>query len=285
MSSDIKTFVIPEISFGVLGALAGPSLTGNHAPEMQAIISRIPQVFLWTWLNTLVFDLANQRLPDSVREDSINKVWRPLPAGRIGAPATRRLLLGSIVIAFFTSLYLGAAEETMLLMSLNWMYNDLGGADESYIVRNLIISVAYACYGSGALRIASADESFARNSMWCRWTALTSAIIFTSMQVQDLKDQDGDSVRQRKTVPLVLGDRTARLTVAAPVIIWSFVCPAFWALEAHGYVVPLVLGITVATRVSLARNKEADTLTWKIWGLWLMSLYSLPLVSSMTRKR
>ena len=283
--SDIKTFVIPETSFGLLGALAGPPLTNNRAPDIQAIMRRTPQVLVWTWLNTLIFDLANQRLPDSIREDAINKAWRPLPAGRISASETRRLLLQSIVIVVFISWCLGAAEETVLLLGLDWMYNDLGGADESYIVRNLILSAAYACYGSGALRIASLGEDFCWNSVTYRWTAMTSAIIFTTMQVQDLKDQDGDRVRLRKTMPLVWGDKVARWTVAAPVILWSFVCPAFWALDACGYIAPLVLGMTVAIRVVQSRSKEADTLTWKIWGFWLMSLYSLPLVNSMTGKR
>lgn len=158
--SDIKTLVIPETSFGLLGALAGPPLTKNRALDIQAIMRRTPQVLVWTWLNTLIFDLANQRLPDSIREDAINKAWRPLPAGRIEASGTRRLLLQSILIVVFVSWCLGAAEEKVLLLGLDWMYNDLGGADESYIVRNLIISAAYACYGSGALRIASLGEDF-----------------------------------------------------------------------------------------------------------------------------
>lgn len=284
-ASDIKTFVIPQSSFGLLSALAGASLTGNHAADTQAILSRIPQVLVWTWLNTLVSDLANQRLPNSIKEDAINKAWRPLPAGRIQASAARRLLLQSIVIVIVMSLYLGAAQETLFLMSLNWMYNDLGGADESLVARNLLNSAAFAGYGSGALRVASSCTDSSWNRMTNRWIVMTSATIFTTIQVQDLKDQEGDRVRARKTMPLIFGDEVARWTVAAPVIFWSFVCPTFWTLNAYGYIAPLLLGINVAIRVILLRSKEADSLTWTMWCLWMMSLYSLPLVNSMTVQR
>lgn len=266
-----------------MGALAGPSLTEIHAADPRAIISRIPHVLAWTWLNTLISDLANQRLPDSISEDAINKAWRPLPAGRIQASETRRLLLQTIVIVLILSLYLGAVQETLLLMSLNWMYNDLGGSDEGYIGRSLMNSAAFACYGSGALRVAGRGVGSVWNSMTYQWIVLTAAIVFTTMQVQDLKDQDGDRVRSRKTMPLILGDKVARWTIAAPVIFWSFVCPAFWALNVYGYIAPLVLGIVIAIRVILLTSKEADSLTWKTWGYWLMSIYSLPLVNSLTR--
>lgn len=263
-----------------MGALAGTSLTENHAPKMQEIISRIPQVLLWTWLNTLISDLANQRLPDSIEEDAINKGWRPLPAGRIQASDARRLLFRSIVIVIIVSLYLRAAGETMILMCLDWMYNDLGGSDESYIIRSLMNSAAFACYGSGALRVAS--QGFVWNNMMTRWTAIIFAIIFTTMQIQDLKDQEGDKTRGRTTMPLVLGDKVTRWSIAVPLMFWSFVCPAFWALDTRGYIAPLVFGIIIAGRVILIRSREADILTWKIWGVWLMSLYALPLVNSMT---
>lgn len=87
----------------------------------------------------------------------------------------------------------------LLLIGLNWMYNDLGGADECYIIRNLIISVAYACYGSGALRITGGGD-FVWSSMTYQWIAMASAVIFTLMQVQDLKDQE-EIVPARERMP------------------------------------------------------------------------------------
>ena len=125
--SDHKTFVVPEALFGILGALSGPLLTDNPDPNICQIVFQVPKVFLWTWLNTFVFDLANQRHVESVEEDRLNKPFRPLAAGRITPTQTKQLLLVSIpVVLVVTYFYLGSYEETVLLFSLTWMYNYLG---------------------------------------------------------------------------------------------------------------------------------------------------------------
>ena len=225
-ASDHKTFVFPQTTFGVLGALAGPPMTTNMKSEWSAIVYRTPQVILWTRLNTLVLTLANQRSPEAVQEDLQNKPWRPLAAGRM-TPVHRRLLLAAMPLRLLIIyLWLGAVEETVLLFGLTWMYNDLGGADEIFVVRDFIIAVAYTLYGYGALRVACGyDHSFiswgAHN-----WLTIIASVIFTTMHVQDLKDQEGDRARNQSTAPLVVGESSARLSIAISALIQSFPCPA-----------------------------------------------------------
>lgn len=277
--------MFPETAFGVFSALSGSLLTTNDTPNLLEVVRRVPHVLLWTWLNTFVFALANQRHPDSVEEDLLNKPWRPLPANRITQTQTRRLLLASLpIVLAICYFYLGGAEETVLLYSVTWMYNDLGGSDEDFVTRNFIIALAYTVYGFGSSRVACGYGQFSVNSTASCWLAMVGGVIFTTMQVQDLKDQEGDRVRNRKTAPLVLGDSTARLTVAVSVLTWSILCPAFWYLEAFslGFFLPLGLGIVVATRVHWWRNAEADCMTWKLWSYWLASLYVLPLFKDYT---
>lgn len=80
------------------------------------IILQMPKVLLWTRLNIVVFDLANQRLPESIIEDQLNKPSRPLAAGRIKATQTRSLLLLTIPLVLATTcFYLGSYEEMVLL--------------------------------------------------------------------------------------------------------------------------------------------------------------------------
>lgn len=71
--SDHKTIVLPWSAFGVLSALSGPAVTTNQEPALADILRQAPAVVLWTWLNILVFTVANQRLPESVIEDQLNK--------------------------------------------------------------------------------------------------------------------------------------------------------------------------------------------------------------------
>ena len=277
--SDIKTFVIPETAFGLFGALSGPVMTTNSTADLLTTTSRIPHVVLWTWLNTLLFTLANQRLPDAVKEDAINKPWRPIAAGRITGAQTMQLLLVGIPIVFTASLYLGGVEETVLLTCLNWMYNELGGS-EDYVGRNLLLAATYACYCSGSVQVASGPD-FTLHRAAYQWIGIIAGVIFTTMQVQDLKDQEGDHARGRKTVPLVLGDGPARWTVAIPVLLWSVVCPSFWSLQVYSFATSIALGLVVSCRVVLTGGVAADRITWKLWSLWLTFIYLLPVFKNL----
>lgn len=67
-----------------------------------------------------------------------------------------------------------------------------------------------------------------------------------------------------------------RWTTAGPVLFWSAACPAFFGLGVAGYVAPVVLGGVVAGRLMVMRNLASDKTTWKLWALWLVVLYSLP---------
>lgn len=239
---------------------------------------RIPLVVVWVWINVLIFDLANQRLTSSVIEDSINKPWRPLPSGRMTVFQARRLLLAVLPVIFILTVYLGGMEETIAMMVLTWMYNDLGGADESYVVRNLINAFGFMCYSSGATQVACGFGEHSLNPVAYQWLAMVGGIVFTTLQMQDMADQEGDQARGRGTVPLVLGDWAARWTIAVPIMIWSLACPWFWHLHPYAFIPPVTLGMVVSLRLFIFRSVESDKVTWKLWNVWISALYLLPLL-------
>ncbi|MCJ1424508.1 hypothetical protein MMC29_002396 [Sticta canariensis] len=276
--SDFKSIIIPETAFGIFSALSGPMLTTNQTPGLWTILSRLPLVFLWTWVNVLIFDLANQRLTASVTEDSINKPWRPLPSGRITELQARRLLLAVLPFGFLIACYLGGMEETVAMMVLSWMYNDLGGGEESYLVRNLINAFGFMCYSSGATLVACGSGEITLNPEAYQWLGMIGGVVFTTLQMQDMSDQKGDKARGRGTIPLVLGDWVARWTIALPVSFWSIACPLFWKLHPYAFIAPIILGSLIGLRILLLRSVDADKLTWKFWNVWISSLYLLPLI-------
>lgn len=175
-------------------------------------------------------------------------------------------------------MYLGGLEETVAMMVLTWMYNDLGGADESYVVRNLINAFGFVCYSSGATLVACGHGRSSFLPVTYQWLGIVGGIVFTTLQMQDMADQEGDRARNRGTVPLMLGDWAARWTIAIPVAFWSSVCPAFWQLNVYAYIVPAICGGIVASRILLFRTVDSDKITWKLWNVWITSLYLLPLV-------
>lgn len=274
--SDFWTFVIPNTAFGIFGALAGPVLTTNKPTNFSVILVRIPCVLAWNWLNLFVFDLANQRSPDSVTEDSLNKPWRPIPAGHVTPAQMRRLLLAALPVVQAINFFLGAWQETSLLFGLTWMYNDLRGGDDSFLLRNMIISVAYGLYNGGSLRVAcSAGHTLHETGF--QWVFIITAIIFSTMHIQDLKDVAGDQARNRQSAPLVLGDSVARWTIAVPILAWSVFCPLYLRLGLLDFVLPVTVGGYVSLRTLWMRDPQADRMSWYIWAFWLISLYILPL--------
>ena len=274
--SDLKSMIYPNIIFGLASGMSGPAITTNPNPDVMVVLLRIPHVALWLWLNLLLFNVANQRLPSSVIEDSINKPWRPLPSERLNPQQARVLLLWVMPTVLACSLFLGATTEVLLLMCLTWMYNDLGGGDENFFIRNIINAFGMSFYGSGAISIACGNGHNITTAGY-QWIALLGVIIVTTLQVQDMSDQEGDAVRGRKTLPLVYGDRFARWTVGVGVMGWSFGAPLFWSVSVEAYVVPVIIGGVLTLRMLLLRTVEADKRTWKVWCLWMVSLYLLPL--------
>ncbi|MCJ1385612.1 hypothetical protein MMC17_008735 [Xylographa soralifera] len=277
--SDLVSILWPELAFGILSALSGPVLTTNSAPDTTAILQRLPHLALWTWTNLLVNCVANQRMPHSILEDAANKPWRPLPAQRLTATQARRLLLLAIPLALLVSVCVGALFETAALIILTYMYNDLGLADESYLLRNVINALAFVSYGSGTTRVASGgDEQVFLSTRAGLWFFVIGAVVASTLQLQDMYDQEGDALRGRSTAPLVLGDRAARWSIALPVVLWSFVCPALWELPVTGFVAPVTIGGIIAVRIVAVRSVVGDRTTFRFWCLWMVAMYILPML-------
>jgi len=270
--------VLPETAFGIFSALSGPLLTTNRNPEMMDVLARLPKVILWVWANVLLFDIANQRLPASILEDSINKPWRALPSHRITEQQARRLLLAVVPTVFLLSFWLGGGPETVLIMVLTWMYNDLGGADEVYVIRNFINGLGFVCYGSGAATVASGLGTYSKTWDAYVWAAMVGGIVFTTVSAQDLPDIAGDALRGRLTAPLVHGDVAARWSISTPIMVWSFICPWFWGLGWFGYATSVGMGATLALRIIHLRRIDSDRLSWKMWCFWIVMIYALPLL-------
>ncbi|MCJ1462046.1 hypothetical protein MMC07_000646 [Pseudocyphellaria aurata] len=280
--SEHQTIVYPWTALGLFGALSGGALTTNLCPNFWVIVSRLPSVLLWMWWHILVFTVASQRLPGSVVEDSTKRPWRPLPSGRIPGVQARRLLLGLVPATFILTHFFGAAEYSLLSLLLTWLYNDLEGANENFIIRNLINSLGLVCWSAGTIVVACGKGQHQLNCTGYFWLKVEAAILFTTLPIQDLRDQEGDRARGRSTTPVVLGDTAARFTIGVSVVVWSYVCPSIWGLSFYGRIVPAVLGTAIQLRIMKYKTVEADELTLRMWRVWIGILFLLPLCHNPT---
>ena len=78
-------------------------------------------------------------------------------------------------------------------------------------------------------------------------------MVLTTVQCQDLQDQDGDAVRGRETLPLVM--RIAyTLDHRYTDMLLVCVCPFVWSLPLLGCVPMTSLGLIVASRFLIFRD-------------------------------
>jgi UbiA prenyltransferase family len=282
-SSDLKTIVGPSFVFGAANAMAGVKY-GLESPKQalgRETFRRLPLVLLWIWMNLLPFTINNQKNPDAIKEDEMNKPWRTLPSRRMTPRQAERLMLALYPLAVGSSLLTGGFRQSVGLVVLGAWYNNFDGGDTNCFVRNLINACGYVCFTSGAMEVALGFP-LPLETRLVRWFGVVAAIIFTTVHLQDMYDQIGDSMRRRKTVPLVIGDVPARWTIAIPMVFWGSVCPCFWNGGTAVLALSLLLAVTVAARSLLFTSVEGDRLTFKIWNAWMTLVFVLPLTSQGT---
>ena len=288
--NDFKVILIPHTLVGLLQAATGSVLTTNESPSLPAIWKRLPYVVAWNWLNLLVFNLATQRTDDSIAEDRLNRPWRPIASGLISPGEAKRWLLALIPVVFGVSVLMGAGHETLLMLALVWMYNDLGGGSDNFITRNSINGLAFALHNYASTKVAASGAGTGTaglNEVAASWLTIIGCIVFTTIQLQDLPDMEGDQKRGRKTIPLVFGEWPCRVGIAVNVVLWSLASLFFWRLHDSTFpcVMLLSVGCAVALRVLVFRDVPSDERTYKLWCVWLALVYSLPFVYSLRLPR
>lgn len=271
--NDLKTIVIPSTIFALLTC----AYMDTH---YAAAIQRTPRVLLWTWVNLLAITVSNQRSPSAIMEDRLNKPWRPMPTGRLSPTQASTLGIFAHLLAQLASLVLGGGlAQSGSLILLGYLYNDLGGGDRSFITRNLINAAGFASFTSGALEVACGGESVFASTRTMAWLGVNAAVISTTIHSQDMYDQVGDSAAGRRTAPLVLGDGISRLTIALAVLFWSIACPWFCGSGPTGLSILFPLGAFVAWRTLRRTSVSEDRSTYKLYNMWLVGVYSLPLIA------
>ncbi|MCJ1400851.1 hypothetical protein MMC11_004060, partial [Xylographa trunciseda] len=258
MASDLKTLLLPNLIFGVLGSVSPALAPSTGTFSASTIPLRAIRVVLWSVFNLLPFTIANQRLPNAISEDAINKPWRPLPSRRLSPAQAYELMLTAYVVAGAVSAVLGGIRSCLAVVMLAYCYNNLGGADVSGAVRNLMNVSLYLCAMTGTIEVAAGGQTIAFSGTAWAWFAVIGAVVLTTVHIQDLPDQKGDAVRGRRTIPLEIGDEKARWSVVILDLVWSVAAPMFWHKGIAGYLLPVGLAGLVALRLLTKRSVRED---------------------------
>jgi 4-hydroxybenzoate polyprenyltransferase len=230
-------------------------------------------------INLIPFAINNQRGERAISEDGLNKPWRPFPCGRISHEGGTRIMIILYIFAPTYSLAFGGVRHSVALIWLGMWYNHWGGADKNPVIRNIINGLGYTCFASGAMEVALGGSFLPLHGWSGRWLLVIIAIIFSTVQLQDMSDQIGDAKRGRQTVPLVWGDTAARWSIFLPMLCWGICCPMFWCVSSLWFAISMGLASLVALRAVLFRSINGDKRTFRLWNCWIAVIYMLPLFS------
>jgi len=283
--NDFKTMIFPSIAFATFYCLGSPR--PSHLMPITILLRRLPHLFCWTWINLLAFTVNNQRYPEAITEDRLNKPWRPIPAGRISTRGAQILGILAYIAAILTSLAVnGGLVQSLLLLGFGYVYNNRHNASkQGFLMRNFLNALGFTSFASGALDVLLQTGStvsllLLKDKDVLSWLCLLVAIVSTTVHSQDLYDQVGDAAAGRKTIPLLFGDGPARWSIALGCVFWSFVATGYyWSSGSLGYLLTGSLAAMVVWRTLCLRSVEEDRTTFVVYNVWLTSIYALPLVA------
>ncbi|OTA53813.1 hypothetical protein K449DRAFT_409628 [Hypoxylon sp. EC38] len=282
--SDLKTVFFPQCVFALSIAFSEYRFEEGTSQSILAGNTALRLVYMITWiyLHLLAENISNQRKPESVAEDGINRPWRPIVAGRLTAVEAQSLLRITVMICLAISFLLNAWMPSVTIMAMAWLYNDLEANSAGPLQRGGLNGAAIACFNWGAVRVLLGDGiRDETENMLPNWYILLAVVVTTTVHAQDFMDIAGDKARDRKTMPLLYGDALSRWILAIFVTGWSLVCLSFW--HVHAWTIQgVLLGIVTSTAmlVIMNRGQECDRWVWRLWCLWITILYMLPLFSS-----
>lgn len=197
--------MLPQTVFGCVMLVSRKAFGVQSSTEIVELLSRLPLVIFWIWINLLGEVVANQRLAGSIVEDSINKPWRPLPSKRITPNEARCLLLWIVLpSSYISGVVFGGSNASVALVVFSYMYNDLDGANENWLLRNILNAFGLSLFSLGAAEVAWGQQTMPTERFYM-WIAILAAVISSTVQLQDLPDIDGDKAIGRRTMPLTCG--------------------------------------------------------------------------------
>ena len=278
-ADDFLVILLPNAVCGLAIASAGSPFPSQKSG--MEVMARAPAVVLWIWLNLLLFNVSNQVQDASIEEDKENKPWRPLPAQVITQTEAKALYIALWPFVLIVSAAVGGTMPSISLQLLTLAYNDFQLGD-SWPFRNSINAGGYISFLVGAVQVALNTQWLEYSGLAIRWLSLVGVAVATGIHGMDLYDRAGDLKRGRRTLPIALGDRPARMILLASILVVSLSAPAVIGVSFVCSSPAIVLASVIGGRLYFMQSPcvHSDKLTFRIWCFWIISLYLLPAFDS-----
>ncbi len=262
---DLSASLIPATLF----ALAALHATQRWSPTAAAELA--VRCFVYFGLYIYCFCLSNQIV--GYEEDRLNKPDRALPSGLISMKgALQRWWLA--MIAFPAAAFV-LGGWAMLGWAVAWQlifvsYNHLG-LDRHWFTKNVV----FITFGSVAQLGPAWQLAAPLDATGWRWVWVVAVAFGLTLNLQDLRDVEGDRAIHRRTLPMVLGEPLARMLIAGGIAVLPVVTH-FGLVANTPLTIPIVtaeiglavLNIYVAVRTIRLTTARADHKTYMWHTYW-----------------
>ncbi|KAF7330606.1 UbiA prenyltransferase [Mycena sanguinolenta] len=260
------------------------ALRSLDSASTRLVVESIAHSLAYFALFVYAFNLANQIT--GVDEDRINKPDRPLPSGLVTVRGAYIRWYAITLFHLAISATWGVLPWTIPWVLINIHVNFYGG-DKHWFTKNLIfLSVGSFCQLQAAWGLVAPITL--RET---RWAGMLSCMLGIVMNLQDLRDVEGDRIAGRQTLPIVLGD-SFRWVMAVIICAAPFVCWVSDFLVGYCGFGLAVSMFYVAYRVVSGGSREYDHRTYMIFtyiycgcisvpGIFPMALEAEPQLSSL----
>lgn len=207
IKSDVLAVIVP----GTLTLLAS-----WISSDMSLTV--LPLYFLCSLSFCLLFlytvCLSNQVL--SIAEDRKNKPWRPLPSNLVTTEGVHGRLIFANILFLLLSYYLHVFHFAVLWQFVTFLCHN-GGLHAQLVGKNLV----FMTLGVFILFCSQWQIIQPLDSLVYQYAVALSIWSGLAFHLQDMRDQEGDQLIGRKTLPLAIGDKKARIVLTLFFLILS----------------------------------------------------------------
>ncbi|SFD79274.1 4-hydroxybenzoate polyprenyltransferase [Chitinophaga sp. CF118] len=239
----------------------------------------IPILISLTYAVLYIYTFCISNQIDGIEEDRINKPYRPLVTGFVTMKETFTRMYAYNFVYLVYALFLGLFWYSLAWTIISY-YLNLGGWSNHWISKNLVgMTLGTFILFNVQWQIALQPEQvisyrtqayFAMMSIWAGF----------ALPIQDLRDVAGDLKGGRKTLPIAVGDRKARIILSIHYFLFLpaiFLCAMLTMvplkeviskpLNISIFIIQMIVHWLVAYRLLVYTTPEADHRSYLLYVL------------------
>lgn len=259
---DLSATVIPNLILTIA------ALKAKAAWNLPDLLMALGQTLIYFWLYIYGFCLANQL--SGIDEDRTNKPDRPLSSGLLSYREALGRWAAVMVIFPLIGFHLGVLKWA-ILWQVCIVFHNFFGWSRHWFPKNMIIMPV----GVVALMAPAWELVTPLNPTIWRWIVVLAIVVGVTINLQDLRDIQGDRLAGRKTLPLAWGEKRARAFLCASFLLLAVVIH-FGLMMPAGCTWEVILcdawlaamNIVIAARIILSRSPRADHKTYIMYTYW-----------------